>query len=140
MKNLYFTQINNVISEAIFLPLSVAYVWEYCKTQPDIIKEWQLGTILFERDTVENYLNDIIDPDLFAISTYVWNWDISRELAKAVKQKYPNCMIVMGGPQVPYRQSWLKQNRDICDVIVTYAGERTFAELLKGNLTAPGIR
>jgi len=139
MKNLYFTQINNVISEAIFLPLSVAYVWEYCKTQPDIIKEWQLGTILFERDTVENYLNDIIDPDLFAISTYVWNWDISRELAKAVKQKYPNCMIVMGGPQVPYKQSWLKENRDICDVIVTYAGERTFVEILKGNLSAPGI-
>ena len=28
MKKVYFTQINNVIAEATFLPLSVAYVWE----------------------------------------------------------------------------------------------------------------
>lgn len=136
MKKIYLTQINNVIAEATFLPLSVAYVWEYCRLNTE---DWELGDIIFERDTVENYLNNITDPDIFAISTYVWNWDISRELAKAVKQKYPNCMIVMGGPQVPYKQSWLKENRDVCDVIVTYAGERTFLEILKGNLTAPGI-
>lgn len=136
MKRVYFAQINNVIAEAIFLPLSVAYVWEYCKTQ---VTDWQLGGIIFERDTVENYMQNIKDPDVFAISTYVWNWNISRELARAVKQKYPNCIVVMGGPQVPYKQSWLKENRDICDMIVTYAGERSFAELLKGNFTYPGI-
>jgi hypothetical protein len=136
MKKIYLTQINNVIAEATFLPLSVAYVWEYCKQNVD---GWELGGILFERDTIPNYLEQIVDPDVFAISTYVWNWDISRELARAVKQKYPSCTIVMGGPQVPYKQSWLADNQDICDMIVTYAGERTFAELLKGNVTAPGI-
>lgn len=136
MKRIYLTQINNVIAEATFLPLSVAYVWEYCRTQ---VTDWELGNIFFERDTVENYLEKIDNPDVFAISTYVWNWNISRDLARAVKQKYPNCTIVMGGPQVPYKQSWLKENRDICDVIVTYAGERAFAEVLKGNLKYPGI-
>jgi len=136
MKRIYLTQINNVIAEATFLPLSVAYIWEYCKTQID---NWELGGILFERDSVKNYLKEIVDPDVFAISTYVWNWNISRELARAVKQKYPNCLIVMGGPQVPYKKEWLLENTDICDVIVTYAGERAFAEILKGNLDYPGI-
>lgn len=136
MKKIYLTQINNVIAEATFLPLSVAYLWEYCKTQTH---DYILGGILFERDTVENYLNQIENPDILAISTYVWNWTISRNLARAVKQKYPNCLIVMGGPQVPYKQSWLKENRDICDIIITYAGERALAELLKGNYTFPGI-
>lgn len=136
MKKIYLTQINNVIAEATFLPLSAAYVWEYCKSQN---VNYELGDIFFERDTVENYLSSIVDPDVFALSTYVWNWNISRELARAVKKKYPNCLIVMGGPQVPYKQSWLKDNRDICDVIITYAGERALAELLKGNLTYPGI-
>ena len=135
-KKLYLAQINNVIAEATFLPLSVAYIWEYCKQN---VKGCTLGDIIFERDTVENYLSQIIDPDVLAISTYVWNWNISKELAKAVKEKYPNCLIVMGGPQVPYKQSWLKENKDICDVIVTYAGERAFAEILKGNLDYPGI-
>lgn len=136
MKKIYLTQINNVIAEATFLPLSVGYLWEYCKTQTH---DYVLGGILFERDTVENYLKQIENPDILAISTYVWNWNISRNLARAVKQKYPNCLIVMGGPQVPYKQSWLKENRDICDIIITYSGERALAELLKENYTFPGI-
>ena len=136
MKRIYFTQINNVIAEATFLPLSVAYIWEYCRSN---VEGWELGDIIFERDTVENYMENIKDPDVFAISTYVWNWNISQELARAVKNKYPNCLIVMGGPQVPYDQTWLSKNKDMCDVIVTYAGERAFAEILNGNLDAPGV-
>ena len=136
MKKVYFTQINNVIADAIFLPLSVAYIWEYCKTQVD---DWELGNIFFEREPIDNYLKKIDNPDIFALSTYVWNWDISTKLARAVKIKYPNCKIVMGGPQVPYKQDWLKNNTDICDIIVTYAGERAFSEILKGNYTYPGI-
>jgi radical SAM superfamily enzyme YgiQ (UPF0313 family) len=136
MKKVYFTQINNVIAEATFLPLSVAYVWEYCNAN---VEGWELGGILFERETVAEYLKQITNPDVFAISTYVWNWDISRELARAVKLRWPDCLIVMGGPQVPAKKQWLQDNRDICDLIVTYAGERAFAELLNGNYTAPGI-
>lgn len=139
MKRIYFSQINNIIAEATFLPLSVAFVWEYCNSQKDISENWILGDIFFERDTVENYLKDVIDPDVFAISTYVWNWNISRELAKEIRTRWPDCLIVMGGPQVPYKEEWLAENRDICDLIVTYAGERTFAEILRGNYTAPGI-
>ena len=45
----------------------------------------------------------------------------------------------MGGPQVPFKQSWLEDNTDLCDIIVTYAGERAFAEILKGNYTYPGV-
>lgn len=139
MKKVYFAQINNVISEAVFLPLSVAYVWEYCRSQTDIADQWQLGGIFFERKTVDEYLEQTTDPDVFAISTYVWNWTISQELARAVKQRWPDCLVVMGGPQVPYRKDWLKDNNDICDVIVTYAGERAFSEILRGNMMFPGI-
>lgn len=138
MKNLYFTQINNVIAEATFLPLSVAYIWEYCKTNSDILETWDMKDILFERDSLDNYLDQIVDPDMLALSTYVWNWQISQDLAKAVKQKYPNCIVVMGGPQVPYTQEWLSEN-EWCDYIITYAGERIFAELLRGNYETPGI-
>lgn len=139
MKKVYFAQINNIISEAVFLPLSVAYVWEYCRSQPDIATEWELGGIFFERKPISEYLEKMQDPDVVAIGTYVWNWNISRELARAVKERWPKCKIVMGGPQVPYKKQWLQENSDICDYIVTYAGERTFAELLRGNMQYPGI-
>lgn len=139
MKKVYFVQINNLIAEATFLPLSVAYIWEYCKTIPEIAQSWDLGGILFERDSVENYLQAISNPDVVAFSTYVWNWTVTQQLAKEIKSKYPNCLIVFGGPQVPYKKDWLFENQDKCDLIVTYAGERPFAEILKGNYTFPGI-
>jgi putative methyltransferase len=139
MKKVYFAQINNIIAEAVFLPLSVAYVWEYCRLQPDISKDWVLGSIFFERKTVAEYMELIEDPDVFAFSTYVWNWSLTTKLAREIKKTYPNCLIVFGGPQVPYKKEWLHSNRDICDLVVTYAGEKSFAEILKGNHTYAGI-
>jgi radical SAM superfamily enzyme YgiQ (UPF0313 family) len=138
-KRVYFSEINNVIADAIFLPLSVGYIWEYCNSLPDISAKWELGGILFERDTVENILSKIDSPDVFAISTYVWNWEISQQLAIAIKNKWPDCLIVMGGPQVPYTSSWLLLNRDKTDLIVTYGGERPFAEILRGSKNIPGV-
>lgn len=139
MKKIYFAQINNVIAEAIFLPLSSAFVWEYCRSQSDISEAWELGNIFFKRQSVEEYLAQVSNPDVFAFSTYVWNWDITKQLAKAIRTKYPNCLIVFGGPQVPYKKEWLKENRDICDLVVTYAGEKPFVEILRGNYSYPGV-
>ena len=139
MKKIYFAQINNVIADAVFLPLSVAYIWEYCKSLDDIATEWELGAILFERKTVDEYMQTIKDPDVVAFGTYVWNWSITQALAKKIKETYPDCIVVFGGPQVPFKPDWLETNRDMCDLVVTYAGEKPFAEILRGNYTYPGI-
>lgn len=139
MKKVYFAQINNVIAEATFLPLSTAYIWEYCNSQHDISSNWELGGIFFERLDIDSYMSMIDNPDVFAFSAYVWNWTVTCELAAAVRKQYPNCLIVFGGPQVPYKKEWLNANRHICDLIVTYAGEKPFAEILRGNYSYPGI-
>lgn len=139
MKKVYFAQINNVIADAIFLPLSVAYIWEYCRSQQDIAAQWELGGIFFERQSVDQYMAKIDNPDIVAFSTYVWNWTVTQELATAIRTKYPNCLIVFGGPQVSYKKEWLDNNRHMCDLVVTYAGEKPFAEILRGNYTYPGI-
>jgi DNA repair photolyase len=42
----------------------------------------------------------VVIPDIFGFSIYVWNEDYMDKLAKAIKIKFPNCLIVYGGPQV----------------------------------------
>lgn len=138
MKKVYFAQINNQIADAIFLPLSVAYIWEYCRSLPEISAEWELGKIFFERESVEDILNNIVDPDVFGISCYVWNWEISLTLSKEIKKKYPNCKIVLGGPQPPYSQTWLDKTSYV-DYIVAYAGESAFSDILLGKKNIPGV-
>lgn len=139
MKTVYFAQINNTIAEAVFLPIASAYIWEFCNSHDDIRRDWTLGKIFFERMEVDEYLNDVRDPDVFAFSTYVWNWEITQTLAIEVKKRFPACTVVFGGPQVPYTADWLKSNRHMCDLIVTYAGELPFLEILRGNHLYPGI-
>lgn len=44
-------------------------------------------------------------PDIFGFSVYVWNEDYMDTLAKKIKQSFPNCLIVYGGPQVDIKYS-----------------------------------
>lgn len=37
-------------------------------------------------------------PDVFGVSLYVWNYERSLELCKWVKETYPNCLVLTGGP------------------------------------------
>lgn len=54
---------------------------------------------------------DILDlcasapPDVFGLSLYVWNYLDANDLAKTIKELYPNCLIVYGGAQVDIKYS-----------------------------------
>ena len=38
-------------------------------------------------------------PSVFGFSIYVWNEEFFEDLAKSIKDEYPDCLIVYGGPQ-----------------------------------------
>lgn len=44
-------------------------------------------------------------PDIFGFSVYVWNEEYMDTLAKKIKQSWPKCLIVYGGPQVDIKYS-----------------------------------
>jgi len=46
-------------------------------------------------------------PSLFGVGLYVWNFELSLEICKWVKEEFPDCYIVTGGPH----QYW-KHNKD----------------------------
>lgn len=50
-----------------------------------------------EIDIIKNYIKDN-PPKIFAISLYVWNAGLCHEVAAWVKQQWPDCLIVSGGP------------------------------------------
>lgn len=37
-------------------------------------------------------------PDVLGISCYIWNNEFAIEIAKQVKERWPNCLIISGGP------------------------------------------
>ncbi len=123
-------QIQNKISEKFFLPLPLGYLWSYCSTVQDITSSYCLDGVFIFRDQIDEYIEKMNSPFVVGISTYVWNWEVSKKFAKRVKNKWPEAKIVMGGPQVPYELSFFDEFPYV-DFIVTYEGELQFAELLQ---------
>jgi len=128
-KNIYLMQVQNKISGKYFLPLPLGYLWEYCQNFPEIQEAYSLSGLFIFRDKVDEYIEEMDKPFLVGISTYVWNWEVSKRFAIEVKKKWPKAIIVMGGPHVPYEPTFFNEFSAV-DYIVTYEGEEQFSELL----------
>ena len=93
---------------------------------------------------LDEYVDRIKDPDILLCSCYVWNWEITNMLAKRVKEKYPDCKVIYGGPQVPLKYEgnvptgWVENStgnffKDYphVDVLVHQEGEYTIKNLFE---------
>jgi len=75
----------------------------------------------------------LTQPDVLGFSNYVWNSNLSLTIARIVRQKFPEVIIVMGGPNVPSEaielESFLRTNSQI-DFAVLKEGELGLLNLL----------
>ena len=129
MKNVYLIQAeitSGPINEH-YLPFSVGCIWSYANQFEDIKSNFKLCDVIWRRDRQTNVLDKIIDPDIVGFSCYVWNHNWNLTLAKKIKNKYPNCLIVFGGPSV--NEEWT--NYKFIDVAMFGEGEVAWAELLR---------
>lgn len=85
------------------------------------------------------------EPFVVALTVFFWNRAQSLELARQVKERWPNCRVVVGGNDVSYQQEPLFAEAPWLDVLVHGEGELRFRDLLHclladGDLaTIPGI-
>ena len=104
MYNVYLIQ-PQMKWKSIWLPYTIASLWTYLEQFQFVQKNFTVKDLIYTRDDIQNQLENIIDPDICLFSCYVWNWEYNNLLAQKIKQKYPNCIIVFGGPQIPEDQT-----------------------------------
>ena len=72
-------------------------------------------------------------PTVIGFGNYVWNLELSTDLAREIKLLNPNTLIVFGGPNFPLenkrREEWLRK-RPFIDVYVVGDGEESFREII----------
>ena len=72
-------------------------------------------------------------PTVVGFGNYVWNLELSTDLAREIKLLNPNTLIVFGGPNFPLenkrREEWLRK-RPFIDVYVVGDGEESFKEII----------
>lgn len=99
MRTLLTTLHSKYIHPSLALPCLAAYCGEAC------------GEILIREHTIhqpkENLLAQIlaIRPDVVAFSVYVWNRQLTLELATALKVARPELRLVLGGPEVSFENA-----------------------------------
>tara|TARA_R110000824_G_scaffold50135_6_gene140289 strand:+ start:970 stop:3033 length:2064 start_codon:yes stop_codon:yes gene_type:complete len=141
---IYSSQFNYQYGTSIHFPYSIASLFAYVNSFPDLKEKLQYEKTFIFRNKLEEYIERIEDPDILICSCYVWNWEITNELARRVKEKYPDCMIIFGGPNVPLRYEgkvptdWIDNSTDnflddypYVDMLVHQEGEYTVKQIFQ---------
>ena len=145
MKNALLVQVVDSYGPNKFLPLAIAYQWLNALADPEIEKEWQLQDVLIEKANITEYVDSLTEkPDMMAMSCYVWNWEYNCQLAKKIKERWPECKVIIGGPQVSKTDETLLYKHPYFDVAILGENEIGFNEVLKNLDTGqfdhiPGI-
>ena len=128
LKNIYFVQVGFAFDKSVYLPYATGTIVAYCKSRPEIAAEYDFKEIIFRRDDIEKIVDGMESPYIVAFSTYVWNVEFNKALAKAVKERYPECIIIFGGHSVSDRMEFLKN--EYIDILTLGEGEEVTANLL----------
>ena len=131
MINVGLVQINNSFSGQNYLPYSIAclesYLREHCANRD------QLNFLphIYKRAPINEIVTKMLGANIVGFSTYVWNAQISLEVARRIKAIEPETLIVFGGPQVPDKPEAFLRENEFIDIVVHNEGERTFANLVE---------
>lgn len=117
-------------NEAGFVvPLGIASIASYAKKV--LGDELEISVYKFAEEFIEAC--EASEPDVIGFSNYVWNAHLNQVAGEFLREKYPNVLMVAGGPSVQADKdgigSYLSQNRYL-DCCVVHEGEQPFVDIL----------
>jgi putative methyltransferase len=140
-RSVYLVQVNwsNCAGNTagFWIPYSIGSLWAYAMQFADLRDSYQLTDILFWRRPIAQVVDQMTDPDVVGFSTYVWNEQYNLALAREVRKRWPEVLVVFGGPQVPIRRLDYLAQHPFIDVLVHHEGEAAFTALLRERARSP---
>lgn len=117
------------------IPLLWATAKTYYEATGKYRSDWQWSNPNIDYSDIEKLASIVANdkPTAVAFSVYMWNEKFSIDLSRRIKQLYPECTILWGGPQcdINNNENFFKQHTHIDAVIPSDAyGEVSFCNLL----------
>ncbi len=129
MKNVYFAQPSNKLPGSVYLPYSVGTIAAYSWQFEEIRSAYHLGEFIFIQEDIQQVIERLENPFLIGFSCYMWNTEYNLSLAREIKKKWPECIILCGGPDIPESTDYLEKYSFI-DILISGEGEISFKKLL----------
>jgi len=127
------SQFNYQYGDQIHFPYSIASLVSYINST-DITPHFKFEKTFVFRDKIDEYIQQCKDTDILLCSCYVWNWQITKHLAREVRRLNPECTIIFGGPQIPELSKGFFDECPFVDIIVHGEGEHVLGNILRAYL------
>lgn len=131
-KNVYMVQVDLSYGNderSVYLPYAVGLLVAYALEDESVKDSYSFERFIFTRENIESAVESLDNPYLVGFSTYVWSNEYNKLFAEKLKERFPDCIIVFGGHNVPPDTSFLIDHPYI-DFLVHGEGEETFKNLL----------
>ncbi len=139
--NAYLTQFSIAVQDQfVYFPYSIGCIWAYAE-QMGTVKRENLGGLFFVKEPIDKLILKFYNPSIVGFSNYMWNEGYNDALAQEIKARWPECVIMYGGPQVPDKITDWHDEHDFVDICVHQEGEISFNSIMAGKEleNIPGI-
>lgn len=133
-RRLYMAAVNNKYGDQAYFPLTTGLMWAYARTFPEIDAAYKMCDMLYVKEPIETALARLVKPDVLALSSYIWNHEWNKAFARAVKDRYPSCVIIVGGVQVRDESPAVLEECEAFDFAIYGEGEGAFADFLREHV------
>ncbi|OYY39796.1 MAG: hypothetical protein B7X65_08570 [Polaromonas sp. 39-63-25] len=133
-------QLNNNYGNQYYLPYSIGVLAAYVKKNQKLKEAFKFNPFLYKRAAVEEIVEAIGFVDVFGVSAYTWNWELSVRVAQRIREVNPDALIIFGGPHVPDSSPEFFDQYGFIDIAVHGEGEMIFDEILTKYLSKECFR
>ena len=113
------------------IPYPIGCIKSYCLEYSKFVSEFEIEIFKDPQEFIDAAIKK--KSSIIGFGNYVWNLELSTDIAKEIKSMNPETLIVFGGPNFPLedtkRIEWLKE-RPFIDIYVTGDGEETFTKIV----------
>lgn len=131
-KRVYFNEYNLRMGRMCYLPIVSGLLRAYAETNPRVKAAYEFMPFIYHLDSVDAILARYQEPpDVAAFSMCMWNEQCNLCVAAEIRQRWPQCLIIAGGPQVPHEAGDYFARYPFLDICVRAEGEEPFAAILE---------
>lgn len=128
-RRVYFNEFNVRMGKMCYLPLVSGILRAYAETSQAVRENYEFQPFLYHIDALPTILSHYRDPDVACFSASMWNEQLNLAVAAEVKRRWPETLVLFGGPQVPYGTEYFERYPFI-DITVKGEGEEPFLDIL----------
>lgn len=130
MKNIYMVQASNSSEGCYFLPYAAGLLINYAFKSELVRQHFCFQRFVFRKEEVDTCVQSLEEPYLVCFSNSIWCSNYNKTLSAEIKRRYPECLILFGGKELPRSNAYLEEYPFI-DFLIHLEGMEAFRELLE---------